>query len=220
MRPPKHAILTLLFASGAIGGAATAVKQAHADVIPTFTINIYQSGSNVEIDGSGTIDLSGLTWAYFAQNANWNLITPSLGIILNLNGLINYYSGVSTWSPFGTFESVASTYSGDSFGIQGYQNGYITVPANYISGFPLSFTQTYDSQTLTSMGLLLGNYTYTWGSGANLDALQILVGTAPTLPTAPSPPADVPEPTSITVIATGFVGLGLAHRRRALRKVN
>ncbi len=87
----------------------------------------------------------------------------------------------------------------------GTNTGQLLLPSGYVSGTALSATDTYNNTTIAALGLAVGTYTYTWGSGANADSLVINIG-----------PAAVPEPASI-VMTGGMLGLGglvLAWRKR------
>jgi hypothetical protein len=89
-------------------------------------------------------------------------------------------------------------------GIFGHQ-GDIFLPTSYVSGHSLSDTATWNTQTFSSLGLTPGTYEWTWGTGANQN-FTLQIG-----------PASVPEPTSLTLLGIGAVGMmGYAWRRRKL----
>jgi hypothetical protein len=81
-----------------------------------------------------------------------------------------------------------------------------------VSGAPLSGTATWAGATLSSLGLTLGTYNYTWGSGPTADTLTVNIGT-------------VPEPTSlwlgvigsVAVIAHGWFARSKKQRRESLQ---
>ena len=52
----------------------------------------------------------------------------------------------------------------------------LIVPAGYTSGSYLTSSQTFNSQTFTSLGLVAGTYSYTWGTGSNAEILSVVVG--------------------------------------------
>lgn len=168
-----------------------------------FTISIVESGGNVVMSASGSLNINDLT-----------LITPSTGplggagigistatFIIGSNGQ-NYaeYSGfTSTPSNFGTGGGgSSSSSSGDVIGVivNGVPPYILTVPVGYTTGTAISSTQTFNGQTFSSLGLTPGTYTYTWGSGANADSINVVVGASITpTPTATSA-TPTPTPTS------------------------
>jgi hypothetical protein len=84
--------------------------------------------------------------------------------------------------------------------------GDILVPAGYVSGHPLSDTATYDNQTLSSLGVTPGTYTWTWGDP---DSFTADIGTV----------SPVPEPTTLWLMASGMLGLaGLISVQRRQKR--
>jgi hypothetical protein len=77
----------------------------------------------------------------------------------------------------------------------------IVVPQGYTSGNSLSDTMTFTGKTFASLGVLPGTYTWNFGTGANADSLILEIGV-------------VPEPASLTLLAVGLAGLGMALRLR------
>ncbi len=133
-----------------------------------YIVTLVQQGNDVVATGSGTIDLTGLS---FSATSN------SVGSISPVNGYIitgsahstspdDVYSGVTGPASFGSGNTAfADSSSGDLVGESGHL--YLEVPAGYVSGNPLSDTATYDNQTFSSLGVTPGTYEWTWGSGAN-----------------------------------------------------
>jgi hypothetical protein len=182
--------------------AATATPTATPSITPTvtpsssasasapMTVTIYESGSNVVMTSTGTVNLSGLTLV----NSNFGPIGGGgLGIntatfICGNNGsYASTYSGfTATPSNFGSGSGAApSSASGDYFGVimDGQPPYLLLVPTGYTSNTNISGTQTFTGQTLTSLGLTNGTYTYTW-SGGSIDV--IVGGPAPTPTPSPS----------------------------------
>jgi hypothetical protein len=64
------------------------------------------------------------------------------------------------------------------FGVitQGTPPYLLVVPENYTTGSLINSNQIFNSATFTSLGLIQGTYTYTWGSGANADEINVIVG--------------------------------------------
>jgi hypothetical protein len=183
---------------------ATSASPARAAYIVTFS----QLGLNVVASGSGSIDLTGLT--FITSGSTQPEIAPTFATeATGAAGAVDEYSGASGPVGFGpgVFTS-ATTGTGDLVGIQqliGEPAGFVFVPTGYASGAPLSDTATYDNQSFVTLGLTLGTYEWTWGNGAADDTFTLDVA--------------VPEPASLTLLGTA-VGLGLlARRRRRLRNL-
>lgn len=195
---------TLIAAAFAGGGlvALAAAPAAHA----TYTVTFTEVGGDVVANGSGSIDFAGLIPdGTGAQQAH---VTPSSASEFTgpaASTSVSFYafaSGPGNFGPGnGTF---ASSGSGDMVGLDG--GLVLAVPLGYMSGAPLSDTSTYSGTTLAALGLTLGTYTYTFGSGANADSFIIKVGGS-----GPS----VPEPGTLMLLTAGLLGLGLVRRKAA-----
>ena len=72
---------------------------------------------------------------------------------------------------------------------------HVFVPAGYSSGDPLGVsTATWTGETLDSLGLAIGSYTWTWAG----DSMTVNI---------------VPEPTTALLLTTGLAGLAVRRRR-------
>jgi hypothetical protein len=185
------ATLAIVFACG------LSVRQAQAD----YLVTLQQVGSNVVATGSGSIDLSGLT---FQGNVlgNAGLLLPNEATVLVGSGGNDLYTGFSGPSSFGSAgQTNANSNSGSSVGISGKALD-LFVPAGYTSNTPLSpSTSTYDNATLSSLGVTPGTYVWTWGAFAPTQKFTLDV---------------VPEPSSLLLLALGVILLGA--KLRALRQ--
>lgn len=172
---------------------------AHAS---SFTVTLEQEGNNVVATGSGTVDLTGLSFDGTLFNDD-GFLHPRDGV-LAIGGAPTegYYTSISGPISFGSGGSTdASTYTGDPVSILAV-NGWITLPTNYISGTPLSGGATWDNATFSSLGVTPGTYTWTWDQGANSYVLDI------------ESSAPVPEPSSLMLVSIGLIaGLGFGRRR-------
>jgi hypothetical protein len=179
------------------------VPPLQADVI----LDIYQSGTSVVATYAGTIDTTDLTFDGIDEfgGAPEGNIYASLAQFTSIPTELNdLYSGLSGPTAWGAGSAVgASTVSGDDFGVVG-SSGHLWVPTGYVSGGSINGTATWDSNTLTSLGLTDGTYTYTWGTGAYADELVVNIG------------APVPEPASITLLLTVLAAVALVAGRKRL----
>jgi hypothetical protein len=175
-----------------------------------FSVTIVESGGNVVMSASGSLNVNDLTLVNPSAGpfGNGGLGITTATFLLGTNGLSGaQYSGFTTTpSNFGTGVGVPQTSaSGDIFGVINYATPTysLIVPVGYTTGTAISGSQTFTGQTLSSMGLTPGTYTYTWGSGANADSINVVIGGTPVTPTptttsTPTPtgtPAETPGAT-------------------------
>jgi VPDSG-CTERM motif len=173
-----------------------------------YTVTLEQVGSNVVANGSGAINLTGLTFVV-SGTLEPGVIVPNIGIIQiggSLgNPFIDQYIGITGPTSFGNgYAFEANTNSGDFVGIFGL-TGNIDVPQGYVSDTPLSDSMTFNHATLHSLGLTRGTYVWTWGTGLANQNFTLIIGRA-----------GVPDGGS-TVSLLGCALLGLAAFRRTLR---
>jgi hypothetical protein len=145
--------------------------------VSVFNMTIIEVGPNVVFSGSGTFNLTGLTFrnengfvgGYNATNAtfyigNWDL--PG--------SFVDYYTGTT----FNTFPTSFGSGSGQPNASSDYPSTIpftldalffgqraLGVPSGYVSGQFISASNTYTNKTLLSMGLTPGTYLYSWGTG-------------------------------------------------------
>jgi hypothetical protein len=167
-------------------------------------ITITESGSDVVVSGSGTLNTSGLSSGSGGGNA---AVRPTSPLYFATGsgafGPLQVFSSIFGPSAIGSSSSLRGPTSGTG-SLFGIANTSLLAPSGYVSGSPLSGTSTYAGQTFATLGLTPGNYTWTWGSGGNADSLTIAIGT-------------VPEP-SETLAVAGVVCLGVAALRRWKRQ--
>ena len=169
----------------------------------TVTFNISQSGSNVVATASGSLNLTGLT-DYESSTGGKAQMDPSLafaevgGGIEEIDGYIGLSSYPASFGPGGYLPS--SSGSGDPFAVYGAY-AMVWLPAGYVSGNPISGTATWLNQSIASLGLTPGTYTF----AAPNDSVVVNIEGA------------VPEPATWAMLLIGFGAIGLVLRRRGPR---
>ena len=185
--------------------AVAAVSLVHP--AQAYTVTLKEVGSNVVANGSGPINLTGLTSA--GQNEVLPGLSGALGIIQTGPdpSQVDRYIGFTGPTSFGLgFFFEANSASGDFVGIRNSERPIsgLLVPQGYSSGNPLSSSATWNNATFASLGVTPGTYVWTWGTGlANQNFTLIIEG------------AGVPDGGS-TVSLLGFASLGLVALRRKL----
>jgi hypothetical protein len=178
--------------------------KAQADIV----INFDQVGPDVVATGTGTINLTDLSYSYSGVNGPGIQASQS-DVSMGTYGIVDVYTSITGPTSFGPGGAAGpTTGAGPCFAIvEGL--GYLEVPQGYSSGTLLSATDTYSGATLSSLGLTPGTYTWNWGTGANADSLTINIG------------RPVPEPSSLVMLGgMGAIVLAsslLARRPRRAR---
>jgi hypothetical protein len=189
-------LLTSVAALGTIAGTIGCAEAA-------FTLTFLEQGSDVFATGSGTIDLVGLPPQTPVEQCLANSGVEARMALTGTAGTVKAYTGITGPSSFGSGAPTnASNGGGDAIAVHG-SDGVLGVPLDYVSGNALSNRMEFAGETFASIGLMPGTYVWTWGTGANADSFTVRI-VAPT----------VPEPASLTVLAMGLVGLGMAVRTR------
>jgi hypothetical protein len=166
----------------------------------SFTITLEQEGNDVVATGSGTMDLTGITYTGTDNVASF--IDASAAVIgtgptvpaddtyIGLSGPISFGSGGSIF---------ASTDSGDSVAINASVREFF-VPFGYVSNSELSSSATWDDTNLTDLDVTPGSYVWTWGTNnENSFTLDVVA---------------VPEPSTWALMLAGMCLLGFFGRRK------
>jgi hypothetical protein len=168
-----------------------------------FVIDVSQAGSNVVAAGSGSIDLTGLSFLFSGVDSSG--VNPGSGLVVvgpSVVTSVDVYSGATGPISFGGGGFThASSGNGDLVGIEGIF-GDIVVPEGYVSLTPLSGNATWDNTTIAGLGLTPGIYTYTWGAGGPAQSLTVNI---------------VPEPSSLAMAGMAVAAGLIAARRRCSR---
>ena len=149
----------LIASAGLLLGIATSSSQA------AVIINATQVGGDVVITSSGTINLAGLQhWSNGSTSGG--LISPSTGYLITgytagLIRLYRNYTGPTSWGTGGF--SYDTTSIGDTFG---FSNNASTLylAQNVVDTGVVNSTSIYSGQTLDSLGIAQGIYTWTWAA--------------------------------------------------------
>jgi hypothetical protein len=171
-------------------------------------INIYESGSDVIADVSGSVIYAGPgTGSSFAPDVT--AIVPQ-GNILSFNplgGAGSFIQRSTSLYPNPTFgnggTSIATSVSGNTDFF--LYPGFFLLPADYVLGTPISVTATFADTTISAMGMNPGIYYYKWDDGPNLDGATLNIGGGP---------APVPEPGTWAAAALLVGGAAFARWRK------
>jgi len=158
--------------------SATPTPTPTSGVTGNFNVTVSQVGPNVVWNGSGSFNLSALSFVGVGTTgAGFNGNQAIWAIGPNSVNNIDQYSGVTTYpSSFGTGGVGVTSTSGSTFGIlTGGGGRLLYVPTGYVSNTTISGSATYSSQTISSMGLTPGVYTWSWGTGGNTSTLVMTI---------------------------------------------
>jgi hypothetical protein len=127
--------------------------------IQAYTVRLQQVGSNIVANGSGPINLTGLT--FVEHNSMISGVSGTFGIIQTGPSVseVDRYMGFTGPTSFGLgFFVDADDATGDFVGIRnrvGLSPGLV-VPLGYSSGNPLSSSATWNNATFASLGVTPG----------------------------------------------------------------
>ena len=166
-----------------------------SSTLALLTVNFYEQGSDVVAEVSGSLNVSGLTPS--ASGLTSGIGTDSSNSYFYVFGNIlpafqSSYPVTFTSGPtFGPASSVPTSSTGNSVGINGTIPGVadeLLLPGGYVSGSFLSSSSTFAGETLASLSLVPGTYTFTYSA----DSIVFNVLTSPPSPPAATAPVAVP----------------------------
>jgi hypothetical protein len=155
-----------------------------------LTLTMLEVGNDVVVSGSGTLNLTALQGPIPDFNGVAFVDPEFSSFLLGEATDFDVYSGTIAFPAnfgSGTYFETRDGGSGDALGpVQIFGFGReIWVPAGYQSGEPINSSAIFPGQSLASLGVTPGIYTWTWGSGADSDDLTLLVEES--IPPVPGP---------------------------------
>jgi hypothetical protein len=198
----------LVKAFGAIAAVTLmvlAAGPANADEV----INITESGGNVDVTATGSLNLTGATFDH-QQNYSTGIIPGGSNWYIALGTTLgmDWYRLTSVTLPFGTSSTYYTSFltSGDASSIWGYAGGtpLVGVSTGYTSGSLIAADMVLSGQTIAGLSLIPGTYTFTLPN----DTITLQIGTSS---------SSVPEPSIWAMMLSGFAALRFVGCRR-LRK--
>ena len=181
--------------------AALLLNPGRAEAILTY--NIFQSGANVVVQASGSLNLAGASAGTDKCGAAGFLQSSFASICTGPDGDIDFYAitGPSSFPGTANLPS-ASSVSGISTGLFG-SLGLAGVATGYVSGNSIFSSATFNGQTLAGLGLTTPGLLGTWSLVGGSDSIRVILGA----------PAPVPGPLPLLGAAAAF-GWSRRLRRR------
>ena len=177
--------------------AALLLSQGQAKAVLNY--NIFESGGNVLVQTSGSLDLSGTTpVAGEVVGCGINgLIISAFGAICS--GVDTGFSGSSSYpitgptSFIGTAIAPASSVSGISTVLYGL-NSLFRIDSSYASNSPIVSSATFNSLALSSLGFTTTGLIGTWTIDGTSESINVYIG----------PPAAAPGPLPLLGAGAAF----------------
>ena len=187
----------------------------------TIYLNAVEDAGDVVFTLSGNLNLGSVTFnresgATDGINASGPVI--SMGAVYpNIYSASLYYMEAITGPlSFGTGMSYANSGSGDVLYFSPYLATHpsIAVASDYVSGAALSGTMTFANRSFATLGVVKGNYVWSWTNSTTeiSDSLSMELASVPPLTAVPEPAA------AILTLALGLVGFVLL--RHYFRRAN
>ncbi len=198
----KRFVSVLLLSSGLVvaGGTNAAV-----------TVSIQQSGSNVVVTTSGSLNTAALGPPMLVPGFTVGGTWPDIGYVLTgdnvagdffvslPNSAVSPSYGSNYWGSGGN--TAPSLSAGSLFSIE-FDTPAVQLPVGYTTGTSLAGTATFSGQTLAGLGITnLGTYTLTFGVTPNTDSVTVVISIAP---------AAVPSLSELAQLMLGLMVIGIA----------
>lgn len=172
----------------------------------TVNVSVSEDAFGVEIEGSGSIDLTGLVFAATLDDSIF-FVNPEEGAFgAGADGPIDVYeagvAGTFDFTPFGSAgPTEVDAGTGDTFALAFFGPPVLLLPEGYVSGDPLSFTVSFAGETLESLGI---------------DALPAttVIGTNDINLSLAEAPSAVPLPAAMPMLLLGIASVGWVGSRR------
>ncbi|MFZ4780173.1 MAG: PEP-CTERM sorting domain-containing protein [Terrimicrobiaceae bacterium] len=198
----KYAMVAVVVGASVVGS----VLPARA----AFTFTLSEVGSNVVGTGTGSFDLSSLTYVT-TTTGNTGYLDPSAFIPSGgATASTDWYQGYAVAGNPGNFGtggglSADSSVSGGFFVLFPAffgGNPVLEVATGYTSNTPFTVSSTWTNKSFASLGITPGTYTWQWsknnGSGPS-DSVTVNA---------------VPEPSALALLAIGAAGLAIVRLRK------
>lgn len=162
----------------------------------SIVMTLEEVGGDVVATGSGQANIMGLTVTSTGSSSG---MQPNTGFLTvgptSGRGVIaGLVSGPTLFGTGGNAFSDSGGRLGDYFGVGG-SNGNLYLPLAYVSGSPLSGSNTWGGRTFATMGITPGSYTWTWSYTGGTDSITINAGSQ-----------DVPAPAPLALLLAGLAG--------------
>ncbi len=165
-----------------VAGITLSLLASHFEGRGAVVITVQEVGNDVVASASGELNTTSLTDGGIAGGTSGNIFGSQSQVYVGPTTQVDFFTGLAGPFGWGTGAiSLASTSSGSFVGIWG-AGQTLYLPHGYVSGSAISASSTFSGKSIASLGITPGSYTYSWGSGANIDHVTISVVAVPEIP--------------------------------------